>query len=306
MDILLISGPTAGGKSAAARALAASFNGEIINADAIQVYRELRVLSARPSAAEMAEVPHHLYGHIDAAEGFSAGDWLKAASAKIDEVRGRGRLPVVVGGTGLYFRCLMHGLAATPDIADDIRAHWRARLQREGAAALHKVLSRIDPELAARVPSGDGQRIVRGLEVFEATGTSLTSWQLQGQAHPPLEADFAKYVLLPPREVLAAAAAARIDLMVGQGVLDEVRALEGLSLELPAMKALGLPSLRAHLAGELDLAEAIAQAKIATRQYIRRQLTWIKTQMADWTCVQDEAALYDEIAKICTSQPVRG
>ncbi len=290
MNVLLISGPTAAGKSTAARRLALRLGGEIINADALQVYRELRLLSARPSDEDMAEVPHHLYGHISASRRFSAGAWLKAALAAIEDIHTRGRLPIVVGGTGLYFRCLMQGLAEIPAASAAIRGDLRARLAHEGASALHRALAEVDPDLADRLPLRDAQRILRGLEVFEATGIPLSSWQQQ-KMPPPLQADFIKYRLLPPREVLDEAADRRIDRMVAADVLSEARALD-LPPEMPAMKALGLRDFRAHLAGEISLDEAIAHVKLATRQYIRRQLTWIRTQMADWIEVNDEKAFH--------------
>ena len=296
MKVLLISGPTAGGKSLMARRLAGELGGEVINADALQVYRELRLLSARPSVEEMGDVRHHLFGHISAARSFSAGSWLKEALEAIAEVEGRGRLPIVVGGTGLYFHCLTRGLAEIPEVSDDIRKSLRARLEREGSAALHRVLVEVDPDLALRLPRSDTQRILRGLEVYEATGAPLSSWQRQ----PPvrrLEADFIKVALLRERGFLVEAAERRLDAMVSAGVLEEVRALMALGLppELPAMKALGLRSFAGHLEGEVSLDEALDQAKVATRRYIGRQLTWIRTQMSDWVGVSDEAALRDRV-----------
>ena len=296
MKVLLISGPTAGGKSLMARRLAEELDGEVINADALQVYRELRLLSARPSAEEMGDVRHHLFGHISAARSFSAGTWLKAALEVIAGVDGRGRLPIIVGGTGLYFHCLTRGLAEIPEASGEIRKSLRARLEREGAAELHRALVELDPDLAARLPRSDTQRILRGLEVYEATGASLSSWLKL----PPVrrfEADFIKVVLLRDRGFLVEAAERRLDAMVSAGVLDEVRVLMELGLppEMPAMKALGLREFAGHLAGEVSLDEALEQAKVATRRYIRRQLTWIRTQMSDWVGVSDEVALRAEV-----------
>lgn len=281
---MVIAGPTASGKSALALALAQALDGVVINADSMQVYRELSVLTARPSRADCAAAPHRLYGILPAAEPCSAGRWRALARAEIARAAAAGKLPVVVGGTGLYLRALTRGLAPVPEVPPAVRGAAKARLDRLGAAAFHDALARRDPAMAARLRPSDPQRLVRAWEVLEATGRSLASWQ-QEPAEPPSDDEpvFHTFILNRPRAELYAACDARFLRMLEAGGLDEVRAVDALGLDpqLPAMKALGLPELRRHIRGELDLAQAIAAAQQATRRYAKRQATWFRHQMAD-------------------------
>ncbi len=281
---VLIAGPTASGKSALAMTLAGEGRCVVINADSMQVYRDLEILTARPSDAEMASIPHRLYGHLDASRNYSVGDWLEDVAAELSAAREAGRRPLVVGGTGLYFKALTEGLSAIPAIPDDLRAHWRTRAEGEPAETLHGELRRRDPAMADKIPPSDRQRIVRALEVFEATGRSLTQWQ--AQKPPPLvdPARVRRIVLAPPRDILHQRAAERFKQMIAAGALDEVARLVARRLDpqLPAMKAIGVRPLTAHLAGDCGLDAAIERSIVETRRYIKRQTTWLRGQMADW------------------------
>jgi tRNA dimethylallyltransferase len=282
---ILIAGPTASGKSALALAVADRHGGVIVNADSMQVYRDLRIITARPSVAEEAQVPHRLYGHVDAAENYSVGRWCQDARAVLEDVRRDGRLPILVGGTGLYFKALTQGLSAVPPTPPDIRAAVRARCDAEGAAALHAELARRDPAMAARLKPGDRMRLARALEVLEATGRSLADWHRDGLP-AILDPDEAlKIFLVIDRAELQRRIDARFDAMLAAGALEEVRVLaaRGLDPMLPAMKAHGVPWLRRHLAGEISLAEAAAGGKNDTRRYTKRQVTWFRNQMPGWT-----------------------
>ena len=281
---ILIAGPTASGKSGAGLELAASFGGTIINADSMQVYRELRLLTARPSEADEARVPHRLYGTVPAAEAYSVGRWLGDAGSAIAEAQWKGRLPILVGGTGLYFKALTEGLAPVPDIPIEIRSYWRERSDELGRDALHAELAARDPNMAARLGPADPQRIVRALEVIDATGVSLAEWQ-GGNAAPLLAPDDAlRLVIAPERQPLYAAIDARFNRMIEQGALDEVRALLDLELDpgLPAMRAHGVRELAAYLSGALTREEAVAKAKTESRRYAKRQMTWLRRFMSDW------------------------
>lgn len=282
---VLIAGATASGKSARALAMAREMNGVIINADAMQVYRELHVLTARPTSADEAVAPHRLYGHVPASESYSVARWLADATAAIDAVWKEKRVPIVVGGTGLYFRALEEGLAAIPAIAPAIRERWRDELLSKGSIHLHGVLEKLSQAEARRLKPGDGQRIVRALEVLEATGRSLEEWQDEAQLVAPMAGVSAQRLLMEvSRDELYARAERRLDQMMEQGALAEVKSLVSLKLDpaLPAMKAIGVPELAAHLRGETTLAEALTAAKTATRHYIKRQLTWWRHQMPAW------------------------
>ncbi len=281
---ILIAGPTAGGKSALALALARALDGVVINADSMQVYSELRVLTARPTPEDEAAVPHRLYGTVSAARAYSVGRWLEEAGREIAAARRLGRTPIVVGGTGLYFKALLEGLASIPDVPAEIRERWREQAARVSAAALHRLLVERDPVMAARLDPRDPQRIVRALEVIEATGRSLAEWQA-APARPVLGPGEAVAVVVAPlREVIHARCEARVDAMIGGGALREVARLEEMKLSpgLPAMRALGVAALRAHLAGEIGLEEAAARVKTETRRYAKRQTTWLKSNMIAW------------------------
>lgn len=283
MRALLIMGPTASGKSALALALAERLSGEIVNADSMQVYRDFRILTARPTEAEEARAPHHLYGYADAGELYSTGRWLTDALAAIGAISARGKTPIVVGGAGLYFKALTEGLANIPAADPGVRAALRARAESEGAPALHAELAARDPVTAARLERNDAPRILRALEVLETTGGSITT--LQAQTQPALRRDqWASIALVPDREALYPAIDARYDAMLEAGAIKEVRAFAARNLDptLPAMKAHGAPALMAYLKGEMPLSVASEIGKRDTRRYAKRQFTWIANQMSDW------------------------
>jgi tRNA dimethylallyltransferase len=295
---VLIAGPTASGKSALALALAEALSGTIINADAMQVYRDLRIVTARPTPQEEARVPHLLYGHVDAAENYSVGRWCVDASGALAAVERGGRLPILAGGTGLYFKTLTRGLAAIPPIPAQVRSAVRERLKREGIAALYAELIERDGATARRLMPRDRARVTRALEVVLATGRSLTDWHGQGMKSA-LDPQIAVKVFLDvDRAELYRRIDTRFDAMVASGALDEVRALAGRRLDpaLPAMKAHGVPWLIRHIRGEIDLAAAVDAAKRDTRRYTKRQATWFRHQLPDWTWIAPERAL-DEIRR---------
>jgi tRNA dimethylallyltransferase len=277
-DAILIAGPTASGKSAAALALAQQVGGAIINADSMQVYTEAPILTAQPDAASQAKLPHLLYGHVPAREVYSVGRWAEDAQAALAQANAMNRVPVFVGGTGMYFMALEEGLATIPPIPDDVRDAARALLEEIGVGALHARLAARDPETASGLRATDPQRTLRAWEVIEATGRPLVDWQRE-PAEPILkDMRLARILLDPPREQLRAAIAARFETMVAQG-LDEARALEGLDPALPAAKLLGLRPLQALARGEMTRAAAIAEAVTATRQFAKRQMTWFRGRM---------------------------
>ncbi len=275
---LLIAGPTASGKSALALRLARERGGIVINADSMQVYRELRLLSARPSAEEESQAPHRLYGHVSGAEDYSVARWLAEATREIEAVWAEGRVPIICGGTGLYFMALEKGLSQVPPIAPEVREKWRGF-----AGDLHAELAARDALMAARLGPNDRQRLIRALEVIDSTGHSLAHWQAEGERdaflnHIKVERHFVDV----SREDLYARAEQRFDMMMAGGALDEVRALPAFAPDRPVMKAIGVPELQAHLRGEMSLDQAAALAKTATRQYIKRQMTWWRGQMKGW------------------------
>lgn len=275
-DVVMIAGPTASGKSGLAAALAQAFDGVVINADSMQVYRELSILTARPSPAEMEKVPHRLYGALSGAESCSAGSWRGLAMKEVAAALDAGKLPILVGGTGLYLQGFEQGLNEVPAIPENIRRATRAELAEGGAAALYGKLAERDPVMAARLSPNDGQRLARAWEVLVATGRSLAAWQ--AEAPEPAPFHFIKLCLLPPREALYAGCDARLAAMLDRGALAEVESLLALDLDpgLPVMKALGVPELAAHLAGEESLESALARAQQATRRYAKRQMTWLR------------------------------
>ena len=282
---ILIAGPTASGKSHHALELAASHDGIIVNADSMQVYRELRVLSARPSAADEAAIPHRLYGHVPAATRYSVGQWLIDAAAVLDEARDLGRVPIFVGGTGLYFTALLDGLASIPPIPPALRARLLAETEGVDPAALHARLTTDDPGTAAAIRPSDRARILRALEVLAATGRPLAEWQRGPGSAPLVDRAAAMRILLdPPRPWLHGRIAVRAEHMVGAGAIDEARSLGALRLspDLPAMKAIGVRQFLDLDAGKLTLAEAVAALKTETRRYAKRQVTWFRHRMDDW------------------------
>jgi tRNA dimethylallyltransferase len=281
---VLIAGPTASGKSALALELAERFGGVIVNADSMQVYRDLRIITARPAPEEEKRAMHRLYGFVDAAENYSVGRWSRDVEEALKEARSQGLMPILVGGTGLYFKALTAGLAAVPPIPADIRADVRSRLQREGPPALHAELALLDPATAQRVTINDRSRISRALEVVLATGRPLSNWHIEGL--PPLidSECAAKIFITCERKELVRRIETRFATMLKSGALEEVRRLaaRGLDPSLPAMKAHGVPWLIRHLDGEISLEEAVAGAVMDTRRYAKRQLTWFRNQMKDW------------------------
>jgi tRNA dimethylallyltransferase len=291
-DAVLIAGPTASGKSALALALAQATGGVVINADSMQVYRDLRVITARPTPEDEARAPHRLYGHVDAAINFSAGHWVADAAAVLAELRAQNRLPIFAGGSGLYFKALTRGLSAVPPIPAEIRESVRARLERDGVEALHAELGQSDPASAERLKPRDRTRIARALEVVEATGRSLTDWHREGL--PPLlpPGQFRALFLDADRDQLYERIDARFEAMLSTGALEEVAALAARRLDplLPAMKAHGVPALLRHLKGEISLQEAAAIGRADTRHYAKRQFTWFRHQLPEFEWVKPEQA----------------
>lgn len=278
---IVIAGPTASGKSALALTLAEQIGGVVINADSIQVYRELRVLTARPGPAEEARAPHRLYGVLAATEPCSAARWRDLALAEVAAARAAGKVPIIVGGTGLYLRTLKQGIADIPPIPAELRARLRAEQEAIGQAALYARLAERDPAAVAAIRPSDPQRTLRAMEVLEATGRPISEWQAQGAGGPTLEGPAAWIWLDPPRELLRERAETRFRQMVEEGAVEEVRSLLALNFDpaLPLMKALGVPELAAHLRGEIDLETAVARAVLATRRYAKRQTTWFRHQL---------------------------
>ncbi|PAY03911.1 tRNA (adenosine(37)-N6)-dimethylallyltransferase MiaA [Bradyrhizobium sp. UFLA03-84] len=289
---VLIAGPTASGKSALALALAQRTGGVVINTDSMQVYRDLRIITARPTVSEEALVPHRLYGHVDAGVNFSAGAWVADAAKVLGEAREQGRLPIFIGGSGLYFKALTRGLSAVPPIPPDVRDAVRARLEQHGVEALHAELAARDPVSAERLKPRDRTRVARALEVVEATGRPLPDWHRD--ALPPLlpQSEFHALFLAPDRESLYARIDARFGAMLEAGALEEVAALAARRLDplLPAMKAHGVPALIRHLKGEISLGEAAETGRADTRHYAKRQFTWFRHQLPEFEWVAPEAA----------------
>jgi tRNA dimethylallyltransferase len=291
--VILLTGPTASGKSALALALAEKLGGTIINADSMQVYRDLRLITARPSVEEERRMPHALYGHVDAAENYSVGGWRREAAAELAAAEHKSRAAIVVGGTGLYFSALTRGLTAVPPIPKQIRDDVRARLNSDGTAALRDELERLDPRAAARLNRGDRARISRALEVMLATGRSILDWHEDAQ-HENAEPFPAVRVFLGlERDELARRIDARFDTMIDAGAVEEVRALMARNLDpsLPAMKAHGVPWLMRQLKGEITLQQAVEGAKRDTRQYTKRQATWFRNQLPEFAWVAPDKAL---------------
>jgi tRNA dimethylallyltransferase len=273
---LIVAGPTASGKSALALELAVRARGTIVNADAMQVYRELRVLTARPTAEEEARVPHALYGVRPAAEPGSVAWWREAALTAMEAARQAGRLPILTGGSGMYFASLTEGLSQIPDPGPQARAEARSLLRQIGPAALHTRLAEVDAPTAARLRPTDSQRIARAWEVWRGTGTRLSTWR--AARAPPVPWRFAAILLDPPRADLRAAIRLRLAAMLAAGAIDEVRSLVAMGLDptLPVMRAHGVPELASHLRGEISLEEATRRIELVTGQYTKRQATWFR------------------------------
>lgn len=293
--VIFIAGPTAGGKSAAALALADRVGGEIVNADSMQLYRDLHVLTARPSAKEERRAPHHLYGVLDGGERCSAGRWAMLAKERIDAVAKRGGTAIVVGGTGLYFRSLEEGLSPIPEVPVEVREQAAARHVELGPAAFRAEVIAQDANMA-RLPEGDRQRLLRAWEVYAGTGKPLSHFQSLPPA--PLVRDVvARVVIEPVREALYARCDARAAAMMDDGALDEVRRLlsRGLDSSLPVMKALGVAEVAGYLKGDLSAEAALSLLQRNTRRFAKRQLTWFRNQAADWPRAEGAEAAVDSL-----------
>ncbi|MBE9603570.1 tRNA (adenosine(37)-N6)-dimethylallyltransferase MiaA [Acetobacteraceae bacterium H6797] len=277
---LLVPGPTASGKSALALMLAARFGGVVINADSMQVYRELRVITARPTVEEEAMQPHRLYGVRPSAEAASVAWWREAALAEMAAARAAGKLPILCGGTGLYFRALTQGLVEIPPIPEEARAEARGLLAELGPERLHARLAEVDPESAAKLRPSDSQRLARAWEVWRGTGKGMAAWNASGEGTGPAPWHFRALHLDPPRDQLREAIRRRWAAMLAAGAVEEVRALLELGLDpaLPAMRAHGVPEIGAYLAGRITLERAGEKACLAIGQYTKRQATWFRHQ----------------------------
>ena len=283
----LIAGPTASGKSELALELARERGAIVVNADSMQVYRDLQILTARPREEECVDIPHRLYGFRDAAEPYSVAVWLDDVAPLVAQARAGGEPLIFVGGTGLYFKALLEGLSPVPEIPDDIRAFWREEAKAKGGPVLHAILQERDPAMAARLQETDPQRIVRALEVLEATGRSLLEWQAES-GQPLIRPDEAECLFLsPPRDLLYERCDARWDRMMEAGALDEVQRLLARELDpsVPVMRAVGVRPLAAYLGGLLDWEAACCDAQTETRRYAKRQLTWARKNMMSWKLV---------------------
>jgi tRNA dimethylallyltransferase len=301
---VLIAGPTASGKSALGIKLAQALDGVVINADSMQVYRDLRVITARPTPGEEAEAPHRLYGHVNAAVNFSVGRYVADAAQVLDEVRGR-KLPIFVGGTGLYFKALTVGLSDIPPVPEAIREEVRRESEGLETPELHRLLSWRDPETARTLRPTDRLRVQRALEIYAATGQPLVSFHGARQPGPLSDVPVIKLFLAPDREELRQRIDRRFLAMMEQGALEEVRALGQRNLDpmLPAMRAHGVPGLLAHLRGEISLDEAIARGQGDTRRYAKRQFTWFRHQLPDWQWVESKKGF--EAAMAALNAPER-
>lgn len=293
--IVIVGGPTASGKSAAAEMLARMLGGEVINADSMQVYRDLRILSARPSAEDQRKVPHHLYGHVDGSERYSAGRFAAEAVPVIEKLRAEGAVPVVCGGTGLYLKTLTEGLSPIPEVPEEISVKAGVSWDTDPAAFRRKLLAS-DPAME-RLEPADRQRHIRAASVLEATGKPLSEWQKLPRVRP-VEAPTLEACLLPARDTLYETCDRRFLSMMEEGALSEVRALmaRGLAPTLPVMKALGVPELSAFLRGDLTEGEAVELAAQETRRFAKRQVTWFRNQ-TDWPVFSSGDDLVEAVAR---------
>lgn len=281
---ILIHGPTASGKTELAVELAKRLDGEVINADSMQVYKGLRVLTARPTPEEMGDIPHHLFGTVDPAERFSTGAWLEAAKRRLAQVERKGKRAIFVGGTGLYLLSLIQGLSDIPPVPEEVRQEVKDIFRSEGVEGLFARVSKVDAASAERIGTGDKQRLSRALEIWLATGRAMTSFQ-NARAKPALrEGGWLGIALTPPRARLYRRIDRRFSSMMVEGAMEEAKALveQGLDPELPAMKAHGMPWLAAYIRGEISADEAAENAKRDTRRYAKRQFTWIARQFPFW------------------------
>lgn len=298
IEPILIAGPTASGKSALAIRLAEALGGVVINADSMQVYADLHIITARPMPAEEARVPHRLFGHVDGAENYSVGRWLADARAALDRCKQEGLRPIFAGGTGLYFKALLEGLSTIPPVPDSVRSALRARHAHTPTPELHALLAERDAALAVRLGENDRQRIMRALEILEATGRSLMSFHEDREPGPLAGERVTRLFLAPERDLLRARIDARFDMMIAGGALEEVARLAARELDpaLPVMRAHGVPALIAHLRGTLSLDEAVLRGKADTRAYAKRQFTWFRNVLPDWRWIdpQDAAAMLEQ------------
>jgi tRNA dimethylallyltransferase len=281
--LIVVAGPTASGKSALALRLAEAERGVIINADSMQLYRDLPILTARPTPADEARAPHRLYGVLDAADPASVGRWLELAEAAIGEALAAQRAAIVVGGTGLYLHALLHGLAPVPAIPAEVRTTARTRLAELGPPAFHAELARLDPTMAAHLRPTDRQRLLRAYEVVIATGRSLAAWHAMPPGRVRLPPRRLGLALVPPRAALYERIERRLRHMIEHGALAELRALHRRALppDLPLMKAVAVPDLLAYVAGRSDFEVALERAIMHTRRYAKRQLTWLRRQLPE-------------------------
>ncbi len=296
-QVIILMGPTASGKSGLAMDVAQQLGGTIINADSMQVYRDLRIITARPDDAAMANVPHRLYGVLDAAVPCQVAMWVEMAEGEIREAWNTGRVPILVGGTGMYIKALMYGIADIPPVDVSIRAMVRHKLEDEGNEAFHDYLTEIDPVMGRRLKPGDTQRMLRAAEVVEQTGISLSEWQKKPMTVPLPKAEFTSYAVDLAREGVYARIDARFAEMVEAGAIEEVAELKarGLPAHLPVMRAHGVPELMAYLDGEMSLDEAVSQAQTNTRRYAKRQWTWLRHQMPGISWIHSAEELLDRM-----------
>jgi tRNA dimethylallyltransferase len=292
VDAILIAGPTASGKSALALQLARDLGGAVVNADSMQIYRDLRILTARPSAAEEGEAPHHLYGVVDGAVNYSVGRYLADATALLTDLERQGCVPIITGGTGLYFKALTEGLSEMPSVPDEVRARVRAAAAERSTPDLHAALALRDPAAAERLRPSDRLRVLRALEFHEGTGQSLTSFHARRSPGPLTGRKLVQLFIAPDRDALRARIDRRFVAMVEEGALEEVARLAQRQLDpaLPVMRAHGVPALLAHMRGEISLEAAITIGQADTRRYVKRQFTWGRHQMPDATSVAPEEA----------------
>ena len=294
--VMVIAGPTASGKSALGLKLADALGGEIVNADSMQIYQDLPILTAMPDAEDQAQVPHHGYGILDGAERCSVARWLNLTRDLVADIHARGKTPILIGGTGMYIRAAIEGISPIPEIAPQYRDAASVQYDDMGGAAFRQALAEKDPALAARLNDGDRQRLIRGMEVVLATGRPLSQWQsipLQGQ----IKADFTTVIIMPPRHELYDAINRRYPLMLEKGGIEEAQQLmvRGLDPSLPLMKAVGLPPVLAHLRGEIDAETMVTLSCQDSRRYAKRQITWFNNQLQANFC--EDSSYFEQFSE---------